>query len=346
MRTKGRKAGEIDILVLFGNRAIVLQAKSKRLTLEARKGNDRQIKGDFKKAIQDSCDQAYSCARMLGNEKYALKDRDAMTEMLASPLQLLSYIDRRTKYADKVRTVHELTILSFHLTQNLWLEEYDGEVWLGEDISADLDLAMQARREGISAKRTPDGILTRYAGIAFERLLKEIEARPDPETIELGFLLLTLNEGTVIELSEGIDEIAKRARADGKGHDLTLEFGKNHTGLTIHCNNVPLGIAKSVLETHCRMRKYTQRAKTWFGICVDPSDTSLRFGVNIDYAWKRDDEMDAATKKSMRKLVNIAKPGGLRALLKMSVPDLRKRVGHNEPCPCGSGKKYKKCCLP
>ena len=21
-----------------------------------------------------------------------------------------------------------------------------------------------------------------------------------------------------------------------------------------------------------------------------------------------------------------------------------KKVGHNEPCPCGSGKKYKKCC--
>jgi uncharacterized protein YecA (UPF0149 family) len=22
------------------------------------------------------------------------------------------------------------------------------------------------------------------------------------------------------------------------------------------------------------------------------------------------------------------------------------KVGRNEPCPCGSGKKYKKCCLP
>lgn len=22
-----------------------------------------------------------------------------------------------------------------------------------------------------------------------------------------------------------------------------------------------------------------------------------------------------------------------------------KKVGRNEPCPCGSGKKYKKCCL-
>jgi uncharacterized protein YecA (UPF0149 family) len=22
-----------------------------------------------------------------------------------------------------------------------------------------------------------------------------------------------------------------------------------------------------------------------------------------------------------------------------------KRIGRNEPCPCGSGKKYKRCCL-
>nr|WP_298485451.1 SEC-C metal-binding domain-containing protein [uncultured Ruminococcus sp.] len=23
---------------------------------------------------------------------------------------------------------------------------------------------------------------------------------------------------------------------------------------------------------------------------------------------------------------------------------LEKKVGRNDPCPCGSGKKYKKCC--
>ncbi|MFN3486913.1 MAG: SEC-C metal-binding domain-containing protein, partial [Planctomycetota bacterium] len=22
------------------------------------------------------------------------------------------------------------------------------------------------------------------------------------------------------------------------------------------------------------------------------------------------------------------------------------KIGRNQPCPCGSGKKYKKCCLP
>ncbi|MBC7238419.1 MAG: SEC-C domain-containing protein, partial [Chloroflexi bacterium] len=24
---------------------------------------------------------------------------------------------------------------------------------------------------------------------------------------------------------------------------------------------------------------------------------------------------------------------------------LKKKVGRNDPCPCGSGKKYKKCCM-
>jgi uncharacterized protein YecA (UPF0149 family) len=26
-------------------------------------------------------------------------------------------------------------------------------------------------------------------------------------------------------------------------------------------------------------------------------------------------------------------------------PQIDKNVGRNDPCPCGSGKKYKKCCL-
>jgi hypothetical protein len=46
-KSNGDKVGEIDVLVLFGNRALVLQAKSKRLTLEARHGNDLQLKGRF-----------------------------------------------------------------------------------------------------------------------------------------------------------------------------------------------------------------------------------------------------------------------------------------------------------
>ncbi len=58
-----QKAGEIDVLVTFGDRVIVVQAKSKRLTLEARRGNDGQIKADFQKAVADAYAQGMACAR-------------------------------------------------------------------------------------------------------------------------------------------------------------------------------------------------------------------------------------------------------------------------------------------
>ena len=30
---------------------------------------------------------------------------------------------------------------------------------------------------------------------------------------------------------------------------------------------------------------------------------------------------------------------------KRNIASNKKKIGRNEPCPCGSGKKYKKCCL-
>ena len=32
--------------------------------------------------------------------------------------------------------------------------------------------------------------------------------------------------------------------------------------------------------------------------------------------------------------------------VKKLLPKTKKKIGRNDPCPCGSGKKYKKCCLP
>ena len=82
-RLKGQAVAEIDVLVLFGNRAIVLQAKSKKLTLPARKGNDLQLQADFKAAVQDAVDQAMTCAELLGDPSVTLRCRDGQTVTLA-----------------------------------------------------------------------------------------------------------------------------------------------------------------------------------------------------------------------------------------------------------------------
>ena len=177
IKSKKEVLSEIDVLVLFGDRAIVLQAKSKRLTLEARKGNDLQLKDDFKKAVQSAVDQAVVCAELLGDKSVTLRTKngreifvsdrprtifpvttvsdhypaltfqarqflnfksndqivqplamdifalDAITEMLTSPLRLLSYFNHRAQFGDKLVTTHEHMPLSYHLKRNLWLEK-------------------------------------------------------------------------------------------------------------------------------------------------------------------------------------------------------------------------------
>lgn len=209
---KGRETiGEMDVLVMFSECIVLFQAKSKKLTIEARKGNDNAIKKDFQGAIQDAYDQGFSCATMLlmedFDENYILTDSDfkkitvpnkirkaylvpiisehypalsfqssnylkvnatdsipqpfimdvflldVLTEFLNTPLNFLSYVDRRCEYGSKIFSSHELTTFSYHLKQNLWMEEEHDFYFLDDDICSDLDIAMMARRKGVQGKK-------------------------------------------------------------------------------------------------------------------------------------------------------------------------------------------------
>ena len=140
----------------------------------------------------------------------------------------------------------------------------------------------------------------------------------------------------MLEVSTGIEQLAKQGIADGKNHDVTVWLGAGGTGLTIHCNDYPIDVAGTALQSHCHVRQITEHAQTWFGVCMRPRDQALRFGLNLDCAWARDDAMDALKK-------TMGEPGNLTALLREAAKGPT-RAGRNDPCPCGSGEKYKKCC--
>jgi len=384
-------AGEIDVLVVFGNRAIIVQAKSKRLTVESRKGNDNQIREDFTKAIQDSYYQGLKCAKGLLEKDIRVLDKrqqpikaletlkeiyilcvisdnypalalqtrqllstkktekimapmvmdvfllDVMAEMLHSPLYFLSYIDRRVGYDDSVLAANELTVLSHHLKTNLWLDSESNLLHLSEDIGSYLDAAMYARREGLPGQKTPDGILTRLKGTPLGQVIEQIEYVDDPASVDFGFMLLTLGEDTILALNEGIEEVVRLSRADSLHHDFSIRVGSGHTGITIHANFDTNDIAHGRLYQHCEKRKYKEKTKTWFGLCLDPKTASIRFGVSLDSPWQHSNEMDKAVANLRR---------GFRRLNTTTyVRPPQTRIGRNDPCPCGSGKKYKKCCL-
>ena len=66
-----RQFAEIDVLVVHCNKAIVIQAKSKKLTIEARVGNVEALKRDFEDAVQKAFEQGLKCRNaLLANEDF------------------------------------------------------------------------------------------------------------------------------------------------------------------------------------------------------------------------------------------------------------------------------------
>ena len=379
------------MLVAWGNRAIIVQAKSKKLTLEARKGNDLQIKGDFQKSVQDSYGQAFLCAELLNNNQYELQypdkktleiprafsdiyllcvvsdhypallfqakqflqikqsknikqpfvmdvfNLDAMTEMLQSPLHFLSYVNKRVGYSEELLASDELTILGYHLKHNLWIENGIHMMHIHNEFSTGLDLAMAVRRSRVKGDDTPEGILTKFKGKFFGDLIESIDHTKSSAAIDLGFFLLSISEDAVNDITTAVRQLTERWRTDHKLHDLTLGFTEASAGLTIHISDLADSKAMDALGVHCKRRKYSLKAKEWFGMCLDPKTMMLKFAVSMNFEWKFDAGLDALMQNAMKPLSpNLALAG---------IPANANKLGRNDECACGSGKKYKKCCL-
>jgi hypothetical protein len=345
-KSKSEKVGEIDVLVLFADRAIVLQGKSKKLTLAARHGSDLKIQEDFKAAVQDACDQAFTCAEELvagtckftddkGQEikllsavkqvfpvcvvsdhypalsfqtrqflKLKTGDKicaplvsdlfmlDVMTEFLDTPMRCLSYLDLRARAGEGVMSSHETTTLAYHLKKNLWLGEYD-LIQMHDDISADVDIAMAVRRDGVDGEGTPKGILTFLEGTSLGRVIEELNALATPWATAAGLELLKLGSETAGDLCTILDRLADQA-SKGKDGSSTLAFSKESTGITIQCNHRPTLEAVLALKSHCEKRKYSQKAASWIGLLIQPGSGALRHCLVLDAPWKEDAELARA----------------------------------------------------
>lgn len=389
--TSSDTIGEIDALVTYADRAIVLQAKSKKLTEAARRGSEDAIKSDLKKAVQDAYDQGFLCAERLLARDVEFRDEygntlatshdlsevfllcvvadyfpglpylseefvslnehdvirspyiidvfylDVLCELLDNPLYFLSFLNRRSRYSKKVRSSSELAVLGFHLSQNLWFQKNAADrIQLGEEFSTHVDAAMLARRDDLPSDRVPKGILTHHEGTYFGSLIRQIAQLQQGRILDLGFLLLEASSDTARQVSKAIEVIFSRAKVSGGVHDFSLALGDS--GMTIHCGLQSDRETYERLHAHCEIAKYRAKAASWFGLALSASKISeIRLTMGLHNEWKHDPRMDEAVRRFG------AKP--TRSLDKANW-NQRKRVkiGVNQPCPCGSGKKYKKCC--
>ena len=255
---------------------------------------------------------------------------DSITEMLNSPLRVLSYLELHARHIDRLFVNHEQTLLSLQLKQNLWIGDDSDVVFVNDDVALTLDVAMSVRRDGVDGQAIPDGILTRFKGTHFERIISYIEFRSESVSITMGFFLLEMSEDTIGEVNQNIDLLLERTMSDGDFHNFSIGFSEASAGITVYCGLIVDPAADIMLGQHCKYRKYCGKANLWLGLRLDP-DGSILDMVALVSDWEYDVRVESAAKKWLR-----PKEGRRSRSL---------RLGRNDPCPCGSGKKFKRCCM-
>ncbi|PTW99060.1 YecA family protein [Pararhodobacter aggregans] len=376
------KVGEIDVYVSFGEVGIICQCKSQKLTVASRSGNLVRIKKDFQLAIQEAYDQCRVCFDGLLDPDVVAKDAagnvvdlqrpervfpitvisdhfpalsiqvrqflatntaecfenplcvdlftlDVISELVPSPIRVLAYLERRSLYYDRIMTTNELGVLGYFLRVNLWLESENDFLNLDDSLASDIDSAMIVRREGLPGKDTPEGLLTRFEDTFVGHVIDDVDRNPNALCVELGLSLLEMGEDGIND----VEALVSRMSARGRG-DVTLPIENRSSGLTIHCNSDPQYIAEPSLRKHMVLRKYHQKADKWLGLNVDPSTKLVRFGAYVRQKHVFDYELEAlmASAPPLVKTKDVLRGAA------------RRKVGRNEKCPCGSGKKYKHCC--
>ncbi len=382
------RIGEMDCLVVFGEYAMIFQAKSQRLTLPARKGKLEKLKDDFGRAVQKAYDQAVTCARTIPKEdvRYVCPDGrepdlsqiervypvcvladhypalamqarsflksttdsligaplvcdlfliDVVTEMLPSPLRFLSYITLRAQFGEKILITNELATFGYYLRRGLWVDDVYDMILLDDSVASDLDAAMTVRRDGLPGNDTPKGILTKLQNTRLGKIVAEVEHDPNQFSVGMGLSILEMGEDSVRKVSSALDLMIRDAGRTGRHHDLTIPLEHRDAGLSIHVNANPNRDASDKLRSHMLFRKYAQRAGKWFGLLLEPTTGRPRFGAKVRSQHTFDYELEAIT----------AKAAPLQKVDELPSQLAKRKIGRNAPCPCGSGKKFKRCCL-
>lgn len=166
----------------------------------------------------------------------------------------------------------------------------------------------------------------------FKDLIIQIENTGKYGFSQVTTTLLDYNFTTQQKLLNCIDTLKQLSTQDKKYHDATFISDDLKTGLTliVDTNNSPV---PSKYKSYLKSKKYQTHTNTWIILILKVSENLIRtidFEIN-NTPWKYSFEMEKSVKTHL-----LSQKG--------AHPDSGKKFQRNEMCPCGSGKKFKKCC--
>ncbi len=372
---------DIDVLAIAGNKAVIVQVKSKRLTELSKTGNEKSLINDFQGAIQEAYEQglqsrsavvdkssklfvdgkelilsekiddAYILCMTLDHypsvthqiDVYLKKsvadpypiaistfDLDILTFYLKDPFEFLYYIRQRIKFHDRFKADCETTFLAVHLKYKLYPKsEADMEAF-DNGFAQLIDANFPALYGSVPKTKATQKLYPEWKNEEFQKLIDQVKSSGNSGFTDAIFFLYDLAGKGADDLIGVIKKVKKASIDDSQLHDARLLYDKGKNGITVMVSD-SIGELQKKLISHSIMCKYKSRSDTWLALgSLSMSENLVDvIGFNKE-PWKRDDKLEKIVKEHFK---TTRRPTASKGI----------KVGRNERCPCGSGKKFKKC---
>lgn len=382
-RNKKELVTDVDVLAIAGNKAVIIQAKSKKLTELSKKGNEAKLRVDFKDAIQKAYNQGLVCRAAVidkantlvtnnGNElrlsefvddayiiclttdhypaathqtdvylekqpgdpyplAMSIFDLDIVTFYLRDSFELLYYLRQRVKLSTYYKAGSEIALLGRHLKQKLFQRpDIDGE-GLDESFAQLVDANFPVMRGYHPKTSAVEKLHHKWKNQKFDQLILQVKATKQSGFTDAIFFLYDLAGKGADDLIKMINQTKEKTMKDGQLHDFSMIFEKGRSGVTFLCLPGSQEEMGRRLMNLAIARKYKTKADVWLGLGVISGSPYIVDAVAFNkQPWVEDKELGEFMKVALKQ----GKPMNLEG----------KKVGRNEPCYCGSGKKFKKCC--
>ncbi len=381
-KKKGQFLTDIDVLVLYGNKAIIVQAKSKKLTQLARQGDLEKLGSDFKGAIQSAYDQALISRKSLLsksniittkegltiqvneslNEAYILTvttdnypalsfqshtylkkekndpfpislnifDLDLLCNYLPEPIDFIFYLQQRTTLAERILATSEISALGFHLDQKLYIDPSSktDRIFVTQDFGQLIDDDLIRKLYGSDELQSESRLKQKWRNKDFDEVINQILSSKNPNTIDAALFLLTISSQAVEELIQYMKKCREKVRVQGRSDSFSMELTSKNGISYITKYETSKDLLDEVLA-YGMARKYKSKSGEWLSLGSYLDSGNLVDAIAYSKSpWEEDQRLENLSK------VMIPKPGQL----------VTNKVGRNDPCPCKSGRKYKKCC--
>jgi hypothetical protein len=273
----------------------------------------------------------------------SIDDLDVITRFSGSPDVFLHYIERRTahQHIDISLMGDELDIFSHYLDNRLHpsvyeqrpeIAEHAGPRMIGFDGGEErFEAVYTAEWYGRTPEREPIAL---QVPSQIQDVLTELRQRDDHGARWIAFALLGLSSPALAKLNAAIRDLRK-TRTEGRSIPrFTAREGNVVITVMVHAG-LDEGMFRKNAMFRTQLEKYATRANAAVTIGINQCDTTKPFELALwmQGVWEYDEVMEellAQDRKTERKMLLLKKG---------------KKFGRNDPCPCGSGKKFKHCCI-